>query len=336
VQRNGSQLNNQTQRPPPNSYSQTLDGPPGSYFANAQSKYGQVHASRSTPVTPTPQLLAKSPGPDRLRMDPRSHSPGPVRRSVTPKESDFYQVQSPAPQRSQMSRSEPQISQGQSPVYINHPSSSQTSDNSYENIPGGYYYSSAPQNVSYEPNRVMDSLSRSYEFPPTQPTYSDDYRPSNKYPQQQPRSSGQYPPQTNPPSSQKQYHNRQQPIQGQHPGQGHYQNMSQGSRSQTPSKASMRDPSPQGPRNLRPSQPNPVPQLTTHRATPTQPSHPSYHGPPNVHPQGHSNQGHSYAQGSQNHPPGYNAPPPYDRRTSYADNRDTNPPRDPRDQYYRK
>ncbi|XP_052768826.1 coiled-coil domain-containing protein 85A-like [Mya arenaria] len=324
-QRNVPPSSSQSQRPPPASFQQGQDAHSVAYYATGQPQNSQVHSSRSTPVTPTPQLQTNSPAPGQ-RMEPRSHSSGPARRAITPKGTEVYEVQSPVPHRAQYSRSEHQMAQGQGPVYQNHPPT-QRADNSYENVPSGYNYTSSQQSFSSGPTRTQDSVSENYDYQPTYSSYSDDNNPPNKYPQ------------TNRPVSQNVTSQNPRPTQSRHVAQGqpqgYYQNMQGGQRGQTPSKSNVRDPSPQGSRKTLPSQPHPSasgPQLTTHRATPTKSGYQSYPGPPNPQVSGQPNPAGA--------PPGYNAPPAYDRRTSYADNRDGNHQyperRDPREQYYRK
>ncbi|XP_045161607.2 uncharacterized protein LOC123526497 [Mercenaria mercenaria] len=312
----------QSQRPPPGSSSQPQGQPqPNTHYSSQQGRYGYVHTSRSTPVTPTPQQQSQPPNVTQ-KMEPRSHSPGPVRRAVTPKAADMQRSQSPGPKpRNQYPRSDSQSSVSHNvPVYQNHPAPSNMGDNSYENVPPGYYYNSqTSQKYGSSHNRSQDMVSSSYDYPVPPPhAYSQssypDYsaqssnktsRPSNAY--------------STPSSSQNQ---RPLPSSSQSP--PFYQNMPV--RNPTPAKTNVRDHSPHGSRY--PSQntpPTPLPQgqYSSHRNTPSNQSysHTSYPASSQTHPTYSS----STSSGYSSQPPAYNAPPQYqDKRSSYIEARDSN------------
>lgn len=153
----------QSQRPPPGSYSQPPPSNP--HHSSQQPRYGYVHTSRSTPVTPTPQQQSQPPMGTAHRMEPRSHSPGPVRRAMAPKGVEYQNSQPQGPQnRAQYPRSDSLPNQN-SHVYQNHPPSSNRGDNSYENVPTGYYYTTSPSQMpGGGHSRPHESVSSSQDY----------------------------------------------------------------------------------------------------------------------------------------------------------------------------
>ncbi|XP_052273718.1 uncharacterized protein LOC127873779 isoform X2 [Dreissena polymorpha] len=309
------------------SYSQSFDyAPPQPHNYGNQPKYGYIHTSRSTPVTPTP-LVQGPTGPPMQRMEPRSHSPGPVRRSMTPKGTEYYSQSPGPPSRLMGSQLDAPMSEGHSPVYQNQLQSMPRNDRSYENVTSAYYASPPSQNYGH----AKPHDSSNYDYPPPQPNFTDNYYQGSRQvgstqsgPNQ--RGPGPNPAHQRPPMSQDQ---RPQMLQGQN--SSYYQNMAPGTRSQTPSKSNVRDPSPQG---MRPTQQHPaaLPQFSIHRATPTHPNVNNLQQPP----QGVPSMQHVL-------PPRYNAPPSYqDRRMQgYSETRDPQQQqyergrRETRDGYYK-
>ncbi|XP_060553934.1 arginine-glutamic acid dipeptide repeats protein-like isoform X2 [Ruditapes philippinarum] len=322
----------QSQRPPPNSNSQGQP-PPNPHYSGQQGRYGHVQTSRSTPVTPTPQQQSQHPNITQ-KMDPRSHSPGPVRRSMTPKAADMQRSHSPGPRpRSQYSRSDSQPTTSYNgPVYQNHPAPSNMGDNSYENVPSGYYYNNqSSQNYASNHNRSQDSVSSNYDYPaPPNQAYSQNPYPDNSmHPSNKTqRSSNTY--QATPSQNQRQPPSNQSPP--------YYQNVS--ARNNTPAKTNVRDHSPQGARYPQQNAPLPQGQYQSHRNAPSSNlsySHPSY--PPSSQPHPTYSPA-STPSGYNTQPPAYSAPPQYqDRRSSYIDARDSNIPYPDRrnvNDYYKK
>lgn len=312
---------NQSQRPPPSSFPKSSGPTSNPNYGNQQPKYGYIHTSRSTPVTPTPQQQSQPPNAATHRMEPRSHSPGPVRRAMTPKGTEYHSSQSVGHQnRGQYPRTD-----SQSHVYQNHPSSNSRGDNSYENVPAGYYYASSPSSRpgAIHP-RTHDSVSS-----------SNDYHASSTH--LNPSQDNYGPTAYRIPGGA----NASQPVETRSQSRGpggvpitpqYMQNMPARNPSPTKSLTSM-PPSPGFPPQSRPSAS--VPHFTSGRPNPNQPSvsqGPMYSSQPQTHRGPGSTQ-----------PPGYNAPPGYhDRRTSYADPREGNQGymdrpdrRDPRDPYYK-
>lgn len=382
----------QSQRPPPRPGSQPHGPPPNPHYTGQQGKYGYVQTSRpasvtptgyvqtsrstpvthsgyvqtsrSTPVTPTPQLQSQ-PSNATQRMEPRSHSPGPVRRSVTPRTVDVQHSQSTGSKHHQQHpRSD---LQSNPPMYQNHPLPSNMGgensyqnqplpsnmgehsyqnhplpsniggENSYENVLAGYNYNAhgGSQNFGSNHSRSHESVSSNYEYqaPPSQAFTQ------NPYPENSESSSNKI---SKPPN-----HYHPHPAQNQCPPTSSsqsppfYQNMPV--RNPT-SKTNVRDPSPQGPRYpSQNAQPTALPQnqYSSQRNITSDQSHgqghPSYPQPSQAHtayPSGMSS-------GYSTQPPGYNVPPQYqDRRSSYIEARDSNQqPYDGRrnaDHYYNK
>ena len=314
---------NQSQRPPPGTYSQP-PGPPTNpqYSGTKHSKYGYIHTSRSTPVTPIPPQQSQSPSASSHRMEPRSHSPGPVRRAVTPKGNEYYNSQPsilPQNRGQQYPRSD-----SQAHVYQNHPLSNNRGDNSYENVPTGYYYPATPSSVAGPmQNGTHDSVSS-----------SNDYHMSSSH--------------LNTP--QDHYGPTAYRISGGGQGGGNAARpMDQRSQSRGPDGVPM---TPQYSQNVPARNPSPTKSLTSMPPSPgfmPQPK-PSASVPhftpsrnkPNPNP-GYSSQPQMHRPPAASQPPVYNAPPGYhDRRTSYVDPRESNQVytdrpdrRDPRNQYHK-
>lgn len=352
----------QSQRPPPGPGSQPHGPPPNPHYTGQKGRYGcvqtsrsasvtptgyvqtsrstpvnpsgYVQTSRSTPVTPTPQQQSQPPNTTQ-RMDPRSHSPGPVRRSVTPRTADVQHSQSTGSKHHQQ-YPRPD-SQSNPPVYQNHPLPSNMGEHSYENVLAGYNYNTqgGSQTLGSNHSRSHESVSSNYEYPalPTE-TF-----PQNSYPEYSESNSNKT---SKPPN---QYHplpaQNQRPPTSSSQSAPFYQNM----HVQNPtSKTNVRGPSPQGPRyTSQNAQPIPLPQnqYSSQRNITSDQSHsqghPSY-PPPS---QTHTTYSSGMSSGYSTQPPGYNAPPQYqDRRSSYIEARDSNQqPYDDRrnmDHYYNK
>lgn len=298
-----------SQRPPPSMHNPAQTSQPSSNYGNqySQGRYGHVQTTRSTPVTPTPQQQSQ-------RMDPRSHSPGPLRRTPAPKPSNM--ALTPEPNRMQQyPRSEPQSYSPSPHVYQNQPPKSM-GNNSYENVPMNYNYSNPrSQSTLQSHNRSQESFGSGTDYPPSTPnafsqnSYIDYSSSSNK----PPRSSNPYHPSHN------QHSHSQSPP--------YYQNI--------PMKSNSSSREPQDGHYTSQNEHSPsLPQYSGHR-NPTANHQSSYLPSSQPLP--------TYTTTSTNFnpiPPEYNAPPHYnDRRTSYIEARDNGQPYDEGrnvEHYYRK